>query len=180
MMKKLLFALTIMLFSVSSFAEDVLTLNNEMVFEGKVVKIKNCVIVFKAEGKKYIVPASEIFSIKFGNIGDKVYTKYVEMADDNPNKCLNGRLDAANLHGKKGGHFVLGVLFGPFAIIGTALSNPTPERGKRTYMLSKNKDDFNDPVYLNCYRKKAKGQLIGMEALGWAAWILFALSASSN
>ncbi len=179
-MKKLLFALTVMLFSVSSFAEDVLTLNNEMIFEGKVVKIKHCVVVFKAEGKKYIVPSSEIFSIQFENIGNKVYTKYVEMSDDNPNKCLNGRLDAANYHGKKGEHFLLGVLFGPFAMIGTAISNPTPDRGRRTYMLSKNKADFADPVYLTCYRKKAKGQLVGMEALGWAAWILFALSLSSN
>jgi hypothetical protein len=37
-------------------------------------------------------------------------------------------------------------------------------RYKRT---SKNKDQFDDPEYLSCYKKKAKGQLTGMEALGW-------------
>jgi hypothetical protein len=42
-------------------------------------------------------------------------------------------------------------------------------------MMSKNKDQFSDPAYLSCYKKKAKGQLIGMEGLGWAAWVLLLL-----
>jgi hypothetical protein len=45
-------------------------------------------------------------------------------------------------------------------------------------MLSKNKDKFNDPEYLSCYKHKAKGQLIRMEALGWGAWLLFVVIAS--
>jgi len=171
-MKKITLTLTAILIATSSFAGDILTLNNEMVFEGKVTKIKNCAVVFKADGKKFIVPSSEIFSVQFENTEDKVYTEYMQMADGDPNKCLSGRLDAENYHGKKGGHFVLGALFGPFAMIGTALANPTPEKGKQTYMMSKNKDQFSDPEYLSCYKKKAKGQLIGMEALGWGAWIL--------
>jgi len=174
-MKKITLTITATLFAIASFAGDILTLNNEMVFEGKVTKIKDCAVVFKADGNKYIVPASEIFSLQFENTEDKVYTEYMKMADGDPNKCLNGRLDAENYHGKKGGHFVLGVLFGPFAMIGTALANPTPEKGKQTYMMSKNKEQFSDPEYLSCYKKKAKGQLIGMEALGWGAWILLLL-----
>jgi hypothetical protein len=149
-----------------------LTLNNEMVFIGKVTKIKDCEVVFRADGKKYVVPASDIFSIQFENVEDKIYTDYIKLAEVDPNKCLNGRLDAETYHGKKGGHFALGVLFGPFAMIGTALSNPTPEKGKQTYMMSKNKEEFSDPEYLSCYKKKAKGQLVGMEALGMVAWIL--------
>ncbi|PKQ66701.1 hypothetical protein BZG01_10535 [Labilibaculum manganireducens] len=175
-MKKTILTLTAIVFAFSTFANDILTLNNEMVFEGKVKRIKDCAIVFKSEGTKYIVPASEIYSIEFENAEDKVYTNYLEMQADEENKCFNARLDAENYHGKKGGHFVLGVLFGPFAIIGTALANPTPEKGKQTYMMSKNKDQFSDPEYLSCYRKKAKGQLIGMEALGWGAWILLVLA----
>ena len=97
------------------------------------------------------------------------------MSFEDPNNCLSGRLDAENYHGKKGGHFVLGVLFGPFAMIGTALADPTPAKGKQTYMMSENKDQFNDPEYLSCYKKKAKGQLIGAEAAGWGAWILLLL-----
>jgi hypothetical protein len=174
-MKKLTLTLTATLFAIASFAGDILTLNNEMVFEGKVSKIKGCAIVFKADGNKYIVPASEVFSLKFENTKDKVYTEYIKMADGDPNKCLNGRLDAENFHGKNVGHFFLGVLFGPFAMIGTALSDPTPEKGKQTYMMSKNKEQFSDPEYLSCYKKKAKGKLIGMEALGWGAGILLLL-----
>lgn len=174
-MTRTTFTIFATLFAITSFAGDILTLNNAMVFEGKVTRIKDCAVVFKAEGTKYIVPASEIFSLQFEDTADKVYTKYLEMADDNPNKCLNGRLDAENFHGKKGGHFVLGFLFGPFAMIGTALANPTPERGKYTYMRSKNKEQFNDPEFLSCYRKKAKGQLIGSEAMGWASWLLLLL-----
>jgi hypothetical protein len=171
-MKKITLTLTVTLFAIASFAGDILTLNNEMVFEGKVTKIKDCAVVFKSEGKKHIVPAHEIFSVQFESTEDKIYKKYMEMTDEDPNKCLSGRLDAENYHGKKGGHFVLGVLFGPFAMIGTALANPTPVKGKQTYMMSQNKDQFSDPEYLSCYKKKAKGQLIGMEALGWGAWIL--------
>ena len=40
---------------------------------------------------------------------------------------------------------------------------------------SKNKEDFDDPEYLSCYKKKAKGQLLGMEGIGWGAWILLVL-----
>lgn len=174
-MKKIVLTFVMILFIIESFAGDILTLNNEMVFDGKVTKIKDCAVVFKANGKKYIIPASEIFSIQFENTEDKVYTEYLKLLEKDPELCLKGRLDAENYHGKKGGHFVLGLLFGPFAMVGTLLSNPTPERGKDTYMMSKNKDNFSDPEYLSCYRKKAKGQLIGMEALGWGTWILLLL-----
>ncbi len=174
-MKKITLTIAATLFAIASFAGDILTLNNEMVFEGKVTKIKDCAVVFKADGHKYIVPASEIFSLQFENTEDKVYTDYMQMSDGDTNKCLNGRLDAAMYHGKKGEHFVLGVLFGPFAMIGTALANPTPEKGEQTNMMSKNKDQFSDPEYLSCYMKKAKGQLIGIEALGLAAGILVLL-----
>jgi hypothetical protein len=171
-MKKITLTITAILFAIASFAGDILTLNNQMVFEGKITKIKDCAVVFKADGKKFTVPSSEIFSVQFENTEDKIYTEYMKMADGDPNKCLNGRLDAKNYHGKKGGHLVLGVLFGPFAMIGTALSNPTPERGKKTYMMSKNKEQFSDTEYLRCYENKAKEQLIIAEALGYFSWIL--------
>ena len=174
-MKKLIFTITAFFSVITAIAGDILTLNNEMVFEGKVEKIKGCEVIFKSNGEKYIVPAYEIFTIEFENPSDKVYIDYLKIPDQDPRKCFNGAIDAENYHGKKGGHFALGVLFGPFSMIGTALANPTPEKGLRTYMMSKNKDQFDDPEYLSCYRKKAKKQLIGMEALGWGAWILFVL-----
>ncbi len=174
-MKKTFFTFIAITFAYVAFAGDILTLNNQMIFEGKVIKIKDCTVVFKAEGNKYIIPAADIFSLEFENIEDPVYKDYIEVADLTENKCLKGQLDAENYHGKKGGHYVLGLLFGPFAMIGTALANPTPDKGKRTYMISQNKELFNDLEYLSCYKKKAKGQLIGMEALGWGTWILLIL-----
>lgn len=172
-MKKITFTIAAALFAMVSFAGDIIILNNEMAFEGKVTKIKDCSVVFKSEGSKYVIPASEIFSIRFENTEDKVYTNYLKMNE--ADKCLNGRLDADNYHGKKGGHFALGFLFGPFAMIGTALSNPTPEKGRRTFEMSANQKMFSELEYISCYKKKAKGQLIGTEALGWASWVLIVL-----
>jgi hypothetical protein len=177
-MKKIAVTFISTLFVLSSYAGDILTLTNKMTFEGKVTKIKNCSVFFKADGNKFVVPVSDIYSVQFENVADKVYTDYMKMSVGDADKCLHGTLDAQNYHGKKVGHFFLGVLFGPFAMIGTALADPTPEKGKQTYMLSKNKDQFSDPQYLSCYKKKAKGQLIGMEALGWGAWIIIVLLAS--
>ncbi len=178
-MKKITLSLTILLFVISAHAGDILTLNNDLVFDGKVTKIKKCDVVFKSGKNKYVIPASEIHSIQFENVGDKVYTQYLKISEGDPDKCFSGKLDADNYHGKKGGHFVLGVLFGPFAIIGTALANPTPDKGKRTYNMSQNRELFSDPEYISCYRKKAKGKLIGAEALGWGAWVLFSLMVTS-
>jgi hypothetical protein len=152
---------------------DVLTLQNDMNFEGEIIRIENCSVLFKAEGKKYSVPATDIYSVRFGDTDSKIYRDYMELSD--PDKCLSARLDAENFHGKKGGHFALGFFFGPFAMIGTALANPTPYKGKNTYMMSKNKDLFNDPEYLSCYKSKAKSQLLLTEGIGWAAWIVILL-----
>ncbi|MGV8093414.1 MAG: hypothetical protein AB2L24_16260 [Mangrovibacterium sp.] len=171
-MKKLFLIASVLLSVLTSFADDILVLNNNMAFKGKVTKISDCTVVFKSNGDKYVIPASDIYSVKFEDTKDKVYTKFMEMTDTNSNKCLMGKLDAEQYHGKKGEHFLLGALFGPFAMIGTAFSNPTPVRGKRTCLLSKNEEIFSDPEYLSCYKKKAKSQLIVAEALGCLSWIL--------
>jgi hypothetical protein len=174
-MTKLTCTLLAALISLSTYAGDVLTLTNAMVFEGKVTRIKECTLVFKTEKGRFHVPAADVATVAFEDPSDRVYLQYLAEIQDNPQNCLSGRLDAENFHGKKGGHFVLGVLFGPFAMIGTALASPSPEKGKNTYAFSKNQELFDDPMYLSCYRKKAKGQLIGMEALGWGSWILLLL-----
>lgn len=44
-----------------SYAGDILTLKNEMIFEGKVIKIKDCGVVFKANDNSYVIPATDIF-----------------------------------------------------------------------------------------------------------------------
>jgi len=154
-------------------AADVITLNNQMIFSGKVKKIKDCEVKFKTEGEVYFIPAEDIYSVVFEDPKDRVFTAYQQLSDSE--KCLKGRSDADMYHGKAGMHVALGVLFGPFAIIGAAVANPTPEKGNDTYIMSKNSDSFSDPAYLSCYKKKAMGKNVGNTALGWAAWILFLL-----
>ena len=172
-MNKLFLSFIFTSLTVILFAGDILTLNNQMVYEGKVTKIKDCEVHFNSGGQKYVIPASDIFSVQFESTTDKVFTDYLKLADSDPNKCLNGRFDAESYHGKQGLHFALGVLFGPFAMIGTAFSNPTPEKGKQTYTMSKNKDQFSDPEYMKCYKKEAKGNMLLMDSLGWLSWVLF-------
>lgn len=70
-------------------------------------------------------------------------------------KCLKGKTDAKNYHHKREQHIVLGTIFGPFAVIGVALGNPTPD-GKSYTKYSENRDLFKDKAYLKCYRQKAR------------------------
>lgn len=158
-------------------ANDILTLKNGMKFAGKVKKIKNCSVIFKVESQKYAIPVDSIYSVEFENPENRVLKKYLEL--DHAEKCMLGTMDADNFHGKVGFHFVMGVLFGPFAIIGAAVANPSPQNGRDTYMMSQNQKLFSDPIYIKCYRKKAVGKNMGNSAIGWGAWILLVLLMSS-
>lgn len=156
-------------------AGDILTLTNALVFDGKVTKIKHCQVSFMVQGTKYNIPAADVHSIVFEDKSDKVYTRYLKQLEVDPGRCVNGRLDAGSYHGKKSSHIAMGFLFGPFAMLGTALANPTPEKGKLTGKMSEHTDLFNDPDYLECYQKKAKGKLIGAEAIGFGISALMIL-----
>jgi hypothetical protein len=176
-MKTLIFAIFATFSTAGVFAGDILTLNNKMVFEGKITGITDCEVVFKAHGKKFTIPASDVYSLKFENTNDKIYRNYLKISNEGLGKsfsepCDNGTSDAKKYHGKKTLHVFLGLLFGPFAIVGTALSNPTPLKGKHTAIMSENKKQFENPEYLECYKKKAKRQLISMEGWGWFTWII--------
>ena len=170
-MKKINLFFIAFLFSASSYATDTLVLNNQMTFVGKVKKVKECTLSFETFGETFDIPASEIYSVRFEDINNNIYTKYLKQAD-NPNNCLAGHIDAENFHGKKAAHFTLGFLFGPFAMIGTALTNPKPEKGRETLLLSNNKHLFNDPQYLLCYKRRAKTMMIGYDLIGWSAWLM--------
>ncbi len=175
-MKKITLTFIALAIAIITQAGDILTLNSQKTFEGKVTKIKNGSVEFKADGQKFEIPASDISSIQFEDTNSKVFTTYKNALAAEQSKCTAGTLDAEAYHGRKGGAIALGALFGPFALVGTALvANPTPDKGARTYMMSKNKELFNDPEYLSCYKKKAKCQLVGQTGLGWAAWVLLVL-----
>lgn len=175
-MKKILLFLFAIILTHFSYA-DILTLLNGQSFEGRVQKIKNCSIVFKCEKEKYFIPSDSIFSIEFADQNDPVYTDYVPMAGSDA--CLKGTLDAQQFHGKGGLHLALGFLFGPFAVIGAALSNPNPYRGRDTVMLSKNRDSFSDPIYLQCYKRKARRRNVGHAFMGWGIVVVIAIVSNS-
>lgn len=167
-MKKILLFSLLSLVAVISRA-DILTLLNGHSFEGRVLKIKDCSVVFKCEGHKYYVVADSIFSVEFEDVHDPIYTDYLALASSDA--CLKGMADAQQFHGKGFTHVVLGFLFGPFAVVGAALASPNPYNGKRTVLMSPNRDTFSDPIYLKCYKKKAKGRNVGHAALGWGVWL---------
>lgn len=168
-MKTFLSLLLVMVVVLPAFAGDILTTTENLVFQGKVTKIKDCMVVFKSEGNSYQIPANDIYSIQFERANDKVLLQYLELSAHDTEKCLKGNLDAEFLHKRENGHFILGFLFGPFALIGAAMANPSPLRGIDTYSKSTNTAIFSDPEYLSCYRKKARRDNAKKTALGWAA-----------
>jgi len=177
-MKKVTLALSALLITAVTFAKgnDVLTLTNNKSFKGDVVKIKDCNVLFKSEsGEKYIIPANDIQTVQFEDVNNKVYTNYLSMTNADNNPCMKGAADGKAFHGKGGLHVALGVLFGPFAVIGAAVGSPDPMSGSRTAQMSKNSDLFSDPTYLECYKKAARGKNVGMAAAGWGMWILLLL-----
>lgn len=172
-MKKSIFLFLSVFILSNVFSYDKLTLLNKASFEGRVVDLNSKQLKFNFQETIYEIPLTDIETLVFEDTLSSSYKKYlIEINSDN---CSKGEMDAEMYHGKKGTHFALGVLFGPFAMIGTALSNPNPMNSKKTFSMSENKQLFNDPEYLICYKKTAKRKLIGMEALGWATWILIVL-----
>ena len=158
---------------ISTQAFDKLTLTNGMQFQGDVVKVKACSVMFKTEIGKVEVPAKDIYSVEFENPNDEQFVEYLAVLDSasSADNCANGKMDAKKYHGKKGEHFFLGLAFGPLAVIGTAiLAKPSPHNVdyKNKVGISQNKDQFSDPEYLMCYKKEAKKRLIGRECAGWA------------
>ena len=172
-MKKINLFIAALTISIMSYANDTLVLTNQMTFVGKVKKIKECTLRFETLGETFDIPAEDVFSIRFEDVNNRIYKKYLEQAaSDNTNNCLAGHIDAENFHGKKVAHFTLGFLFGPFAMIGTAMTNPTPMKGRETMLMSSNKHLFNDPQYLLCYKRRAKTMMVGYDLLGWSTWFL--------
>jgi hypothetical protein len=154
------------LFATYALSADVLILKNQKKFEGKILQINDVDVLFKLDGNKYEIPTSAIHSIALENGTNLVYEEILNTADEDSINCMCGKMDAKKYHGKKVQHIVLGMAFAHFAMIGTAIASPNPYSGVRTAIMSENKELFSDPTYLECYKKKARRQLIGMEAIG--------------
>lgn len=162
------------LFGLNIYSQDLIIKKSGDTLRVKVLETGLSEVKYKnyddLDGITYGIYKSAIATIRYVNGRVESFDQPEEMSAEK--KCYCGNTDAAKYHGKKGGHFVLGALFGPFAMIGTAFANPIPRKGRHSY-LSKYQELFNDPAYKKCYKKKAKSDLIGMEAAGWGAWIAF-------
>ncbi|MCB2220211.1 MAG: hypothetical protein KQI35_07455 [Bacteroidetes bacterium] len=147
-----------------------------MQFKGEVLKIKKNKVKFLVEDLEYTIPSSDIFGIYFDKEPNPVYRELMGYANGDeltdPEKCMKAQMDVKAFHGKEFGNFALGFFFGIIGVIGCAVSSPGPQNGADTYMLSENKELFNDPAYLACYKKKARSKSVGDAAIGWVASIL--------
>jgi len=172
-MKTVFTSLVLIFITINLASADILTLSNGAQFSGDVKRIKDCEVIFKFQKHRYSIPVADIEYIGFTNPNSDVLNEYENLSGSD--KCLKGTFDAS-YHKGDGTAFALGVLFGPFAVIGEAVASPSPYNGKETMMLSKNKGLFNDPAYLTCYSKNVRKKHTGSAALGWAAWILLILA----
>ncbi len=166
--------LSVLLFlgsSITTYGDDILTLKGNLKFSGEIIKIKKCIIHFRTSNYIYYIPASDINSIEFEYPNNKARSRYLTVQDSN--KCVLGRTDANKYHGKEAGHFALGFLLGPWAILGAAVANPTPEKSVDTINMSENHDLFYDPTYLKCYKKKAIAQNVTFTSIGFGVFLAF-------
>jgi hypothetical protein len=165
-MTKLILLIFSFLISINLCAEGNLIIENQKWLEDNDINSLDCNSKINVEQKQYILTITDIVSLQLEEPYSSVENSFIKSCIEDSIKCINGSFDAKKYHGKKGQHILLGMFLGPYAMIGTALSNPTPERGEKTMSMSKNNELFNDPEYRKCYKKKAKRQLIGMEAIG--------------
>lgn len=154
-------------------ASDILTLHNGQVFEGKLLHIGACDIDFKFNGESFTIPADDIALVELERMSKRRERRLARVITEEGN-CWKGTQDGSN-HGHGGGHFALGFLFGPFGVIGCALSNRTPH--KSANMISnQNNNLWNNGEYLDCYKKSANGKAVGTSAIGFAVWLVFLLA----
>lgn len=161
-------------------AADVVIMKDGHGFSGKIVSIKQGILKLKWQDDRLFIPLEEVERVEFEDPENKLAgISFMNPVPQGEN-CIAGQQDAEMFHGKYGGHVVLGFFFGPFALIGTALASPYPHRGRHTAAMSQNKELFDNPEYALCYKRKAKARLLGAEAIGWGAWLVIALIASTS
>jgi hypothetical protein len=189
-MKKILAVIAIMFIAAARlFSQDIIVMMTPGTYiKAKIKEIGINEIIYKKSNDRFgpslSVFKSDVAMIIYANGNVVVYNKSLQRskedsiaADSIPrldaDKCDAGKNDAIFFHGKMGAHFALGFCFGPFAIAGTLLlADPNPVTGRRTEKMSEHKKLFNDPTYLNCYRKKARKRMLLMDGLGWLSFIM--------
>lgn len=130
------------------------------------------------QGPLYIIPKASVYKIVFKNGKEEIFTKkaaldYVHTPTIQPhntttntltntsNKCLAGQSDAELYHNRIGGNFFLGFAIGVFGVGFVALGDV-----KSPSLVYVSAEKASDPVYMNCYNKKAKQKNIRSAIMG--------------
>lgn len=165
-MKVFLLTLCCCLNLIITHAADYVTLKNQMRFKGEILQLNQNGILFFSNSKHYLIPTTDIAKLEFNQSSNNALIKYLTTQDDDAEACIKGEQDAKKYHGKRGIHFISGMMLGPIAFMITGLSSPTPDKGMFTYNFSKNKALFSDHAYISCYELAAKKQHFIMNGLG--------------
>jgi hypothetical protein len=142
-MKVFMLTLCCCLNLIITHAADYVTLKNQMRFKGEILQLN-----------------------QNNQSSNNALITNLTTQDDDAEACIKGEQDAKKYHGKRGIHFISGMMLGPIAFMITGLSSPTPDKGMFTYNFSKNKALFSDHAYISCYELAAKKQHFIMNGLG--------------
>ncbi len=106
------------------------------------------------DGKKYVIPTSAIYSIAMENGTNLFYSSNLNTSEKDSLNCLCGEMDAKKYHGKKRIHVALGIVLGPYAMIGTAIASPIDILVIEQQPCQKTKNCSAIQPTLNVIRKK--------------------------
>lgn len=163
-------------------AQDIILLKDGKEVRAKVKSVGTSEIKYhdfeNLTGPEYSIEKNMVFMITYENGKKDVFSESpsTTIASTKAGPCEAGTRDAELYHRRTGTHVILGVLTGPFAAIGAALSHPTPERGRETMAKSKNKEYFQVDEYRECYQKKARSKNVVNSLAGWGSWIIFVIA----
>lgn len=78
--------------------------------------------------------------------------------------CNAGKSDAENYHKRAFGNFTLGLVFGVTGVIGVAAGEP---KMPSPLITKRDPNIMMNPYYLECYRRRAKGNNVENAVLGF-------------
>lgn len=114
--------------------------------------------------KKFFVLIFLLYIIPLSAAGHDVLIKDSSLS---PGRqiCIKAQNDANIYHGHRELDFVFGFFAGPFAVINYLMIDY--QITEKTIILSENEKYFSDPIYIECYTKRAKRNRLVSILWGW-------------
>jgi hypothetical protein len=174
MKKILLFAL--LLSSLTSYSKDKIKLSSGKTVRCNIVSLEQDRLTYTHRHQTITVSPSDVLLIEVDPDNTTIIEKLRLNYQENPlAACEIGKADAIAYHNRGFGNFCLGFFFGAFGVIGTAVGTPrSPD-----YVKIPIKENLQNPEYLKCYEKKARGKNVGSAVGGWATFLLILVLANN-